>query len=462
MNLESLISKYLDGELTPEEDSKLRDMLNDPDAKEMFEGALELHLAFKEDADGIETPKDVLVNTEDIVLMKILSEPPVIRDRKVYSNKMQVFASLTIAFLFLMLFRIDDMSINYTGFYTENSNTNINELPVNSNESLAVITEDIENESIAGISSEPEMQIASGQAGGRPSHSLITNSDNIVESTDEDRSDLLAEAETNDETDVNNSEFSMRDSEPDRLSDPGSPESENYSDTNAEFVVTDKSAMNMLEMRNMKHKSQADIIPKNSLDDFGSFMPTYNSEVQLSSFLGTDVLRSGIKNNDDFIVSHFSQSIAYALDNNNRMGLEIGLTHYSYAENVVVDLPAGSVKKSDDMIEVIGGSYSNGDYIPSDLSFSRDKKLLWGAAFYEASIFNSNGFTLNGRIGAGGSADGPMGYSRLFAKYELLGGISLTLGGDARLFYANLQALNGEKKDFKSAASLIYGIQFKF
>ena len=75
MKLDDLISKYLDGELSYDDDIKLRQMLKDnPDAKADFDAAVLINATIREDASMIKTPSDLLANTEDLVLMRILAE----------------------------------------------------------------------------------------------------------------------------------------------------------------------------------------------------------------------------------------------------------------------------------------------------------------------------------------------------------------------------------------------------
>ena len=75
MNLENLIMKYIDGELTIEEDNILRAYLKqDPLAKDLFDEYLEIHLNLKDDAETIVLPNSVAEKTQNIVMMKILNE----------------------------------------------------------------------------------------------------------------------------------------------------------------------------------------------------------------------------------------------------------------------------------------------------------------------------------------------------------------------------------------------------
>jgi anti-sigma factor RsiW len=77
MNLEKLISKYLDGELSYQEDIELREILaNDPEAKATFEEYVEMDYILKKDAQDTSLPKDLKDSVEDQVLMRIMSQTP--------------------------------------------------------------------------------------------------------------------------------------------------------------------------------------------------------------------------------------------------------------------------------------------------------------------------------------------------------------------------------------------------
>ena len=68
MNIDSLISKYLDGELTESEDLQLRNIISSNEkARDIFNTYIDLHIAAKEDAKSITTPEDLVSSTEDIV-----------------------------------------------------------------------------------------------------------------------------------------------------------------------------------------------------------------------------------------------------------------------------------------------------------------------------------------------------------------------------------------------------------
>ena len=88
--------------------------------------------------------------------------------------------------------------------------------------------------------------------------------------------------------------------------------------------------------------------------------------------------------------------------------------------------------------------------------------MIWGAVFYEQSIFNSSSLNLDGRIGIGTtSMESPLGYGRLFAKYQLFSGVYLTLGAEGRMSIFKFPKEFNNPDKLKSSVSLIYGFQIK-
>ena len=113
MELDDYISKYIDSELTDEEDVRLREMLSEDDfARDKFDSAVTVHLAMKEDSQAIEPPEDIYRQTEDIVLMKILASQPIIAERPVFWRRTQLLAAMIVFLIFSFIFKIDDLQFN--------------------------------------------------------------------------------------------------------------------------------------------------------------------------------------------------------------------------------------------------------------------------------------------------------------------------------------------------------------
>ncbi|MGA2296094.1 MAG: hypothetical protein ABSG15_00920 [FCB group bacterium] len=111
MSLDDKISKYLDGELSEEEDFFLRhEVSKNPTAREKFDASVGLHLAFREDAESVFPPEDLVQSTEDIVLMKILAQAPDNIERSYTWRRSAVLVSFIFLFLLGSLFKISDIN----------------------------------------------------------------------------------------------------------------------------------------------------------------------------------------------------------------------------------------------------------------------------------------------------------------------------------------------------------------
>ncbi|MFC2130896.1 hypothetical protein ACFLSQ_05635, partial [Bacteroidota bacterium] len=161
-------------------------------------------------------------------------------------------------------------------------------------------------------------------------------------------------------------------------------------------------------------------VPVNSLVNLGPVRGNYElmllndfvgvSDIQVASFFGSDVMRSGIDVNNA-IVSHFSQSVAYSMNETERFGVELGYTEYSYDDKAIVNVNENSGSTSG--IESNESGYDFSFSYPHPITIKNNKQMLWASAFYENTFYKTNGLSLVGRLGAGGSSEGPLGYGRV-------------------------------------------------
>jgi hypothetical protein len=490
MNLDEMISKYLDGELTQEEDSQLRKLISEEDtARRIFDTAVHIHLAVKEDSEAVRPPKALVSDTEDKILMKILSSQPVSVDRAV--RKQRSYAMATLVFLFLLsgVFRISDLNLFYTSPMSDNMKVtnSTNSMPfVSAGEDVA--RADGAKETSGGNNNEQGLVSANKLPNQFPSKDLAgnkrsqTNSSSMAVFAAKPSGDFLASAQGTEESRTSDnaqtadySAISSADSAPEKIKiNQSAPEGFNelpaapaveasLRDAYQAQVSIMNSPLNLVSGR----ESIDNLFPNGRLDFLSS-----SNEIQISSFLGTDIFRGGINTNDKSSVSHVSQSIAYSINDRSRIGVEVGYTHYKIEELTYINVPLGNdngrlggaaqIKKQseDKTIEKLNPT---GEFIEQPYTFDRNQQILWGAAFYEREIFRYYDLYVNGRIGAGASSEGLLSYGRIFSKYEIINGLFLTLGTEGRVFAADLPKFsNQEQNKIKSSFSLIYGLQVKF
>lgn len=453
MNLDLLISKYLDGELTFEEDIELRDRLKDNlDEREEFNSAIILTDAIKKDAESIVLPEALAKATEDRILMKILANTPIVEEkplRKVY--KRIAFAMAIIAFLFLNIFTIEDL-------FKDNNIPDVN-----------IALNKIRDELIAQQNDiRPQISITFPNTK-RNNKSIVYNHTNSISNENggnyNTNSLILSNSNNNSnlspEADKSYPENNTMTKNSNKISDNEQYKTENlsqplyfFSDNNINKFQKD------IQLNQFFNNSIFNLNNANKENSFNLYGKVESGKIELSSFFGTDLSRSGFNAEKNTTITHFSQSIAYSLDNTNKLGIEFGYTQYSYTGNIMVNVPINGQPNNVNENPNIG--HGQDEFISVPFPVNQKKQILWASTFYENTFFDYSDFSLNGRIAIGGSNDGPLTYGRFFTKYEFIKGISATLGTEGRLFFAKLPDINNSEKTMKATFSLIYGFQIIF
>jgi hypothetical protein len=446
MNPDDLIMKYIDGELSFSEDEELRNIISiEPKIKEDFDLDVYIHSAIKDDSNIISPSTELISSTEDKILMTILSSQKFIQPAT--KNSKRIYAYVAAVAIFIL--------INFI-YFGDNSFKNSNRLSQMKEEmslySPQIISE--ENTNTELTSDDMLLQKTNGRDNFANNskkyspNSIFTQNDfktetrqnqNLNQGLDilnniEDKyhSSVLNDLEINQNLNVNQIDISQVFNSP------------------IEEVIIDNT--NTKPMLNI-HGSLLNLFQPSN--DFYS----QNSDIQFSSFFGTDIYRNGIPDKK-IGISHISQAIAYSINNTQRIGIELGYTEYTYEQTVNVLVPMGSIINEKYIITQFNNDNED-DLILYPIKFNKNQQVFWGAAFYEESLLSNQYLSLNGRIGGGITSDGPLGYTRLFAKINLMKSLSLNIGSEGRLFLGRVPELNSEKS-WKSSVSLIYGFQFKF
>jgi hypothetical protein len=188
------------------------------------------------------------------------------------------------------------------------------------------------------------------------------------------------------------------------------------------------------------------------------------SDIQLTTFFGSPVFQGGFNDNTPDVLANFSQSVAYNVSDEQQFGIDIGFTKYSFDQTRIVRVP-GIINSEPDYIVSNGVEIRetgpSGNYIEAPITVNTQYQTIWGAGFFDQRILHSNKFTLNGRIGLGGTNDGPLGYVRFYAKYNILRWLSINAGADGRMFRWSESAFGANSSEFKSTISIIYGFEIK-
>jgi hypothetical protein len=440
MNPEYLISRYLDGELTPQQDEELRQMLaNDSTAREIYDAALNLSINAREDALSIQTPKDLFEETEDLIMMKIMSEAPAIIELYPKKNLYPRYITTIAAVLLLAFVSISDFQ--FGSYLVRNDRQS---------DSRSIIPGgEIKNQAIDG--NVPES---------RSTAMAVTTRRNETISGESESSDLLA---TNSAENINSDITG-----PDGINLPAEEQTKE-SPANEVFLSEPAPALPVFYFDNnlnddiFSTKPGYVNSPKNTstgVNPFEEPKPKSGDEVELSTFLATSVIQNGSANLQNNVNTSISQSVAYALKSGNKIGVELGYSELTFAEEVTINVPTISMKKST-TIESTNFS-SPSDYTTYSMNLEHTRAMVWGAAFYEQRLFKTAGLSLNGRLGLGGATDGPMGFARLFARYEVIPAVSLTFGADARMLYSTYSSVPDYAQGIMTSGSMVYGLQIRF
>lgn len=422
MNLDLLISKYIDGELTAAEDEQLRRFLKeDPVAREEFDTLLEIHLTMLEDANTIVVPASVKRATEDRVMMAILNDSPkIIPIKKSYFEYSKI-AAVAAFLIFAFIFQINDKFYQFTNVNQiedmqakkQNIDTPNNEIPSNKNN--VAVTQNNENK-VYGESITSENQAIISEVAVVSNYS-IENMNNLA-NHDKPQTNNIAL----DEIEITSST------------------SDNFNENNN--LITTNSSMELAAPNDMV-----------KIDGF------YNhnvSDINLTTLISYDFIRNGLNTYDNTAIKNYSQSISYSINKNSSIGLEFGMTEFYYPNTryVRVNSSIGTNSK----VEVLDPVSDNFILVP--IQVKESEKNYWGTVFYEQNILRYGELDVDGRLGIGSNSDGFLGISRVVAKYNIMSGLYLSAGIEGRMFSYKLPLKN--TRGIANNLSYVWGVYFQF
>lgn len=451
MNLEKLISKYLDGELDEREDAVLRQAIaEDAESKEIFDAAVEIKIAAAEDASSIKPPKDLVEETENAVLMKMLAAGTIVEERK----KPKVFpfwryAAAAAAVLVIAAIAINDGSLRLPTLPGASSEPMIIELPILSAPNTAAESSD-EGEEISYLAEtiaydnsidvnevSDEISGSGGDVGIAISESYSTFADNT--SGADVSINLIPTDKTSDET------------------------NEMIASENISRVSALRKNLNPNDELTLTAPFESGVFGTGEMSEgfFNNFDISSNrpSNVYVASFISTDLVRTGAKTDlAGGYATHFSQSLGYDLTKNDKMGLEVGYSHYDYFASEAVRVPLGKARPlrpnvidpTDDL-----------EYIEIPIEVSEHKSIFWGSVFYERSLVLGDRVSASGRLGAGLTGDGGVGYLRTYASLRTFDWLYFNFGAEGRIYSAAMPRISHDPITMKSL-SISYGFRLKF
>lgn len=448
MNLDILISKYLDSELTPQEDEQLREILStDKYSKDVFDASVELHCDLKNDSAQISPPEELVRRTEDLVLMKILQNSPSEKPKPVLIRRRRLvpaFASLVAIVILASVFQISDSF--RTGGNSESMLSGV--LSDNSSETVS----NVENKTEAlSVKKENQKQkvLLNMAFSGDSSKEIITPAKKY---RNQEIYIALQEAPAgNDVLVIQSENFDIVSAEGENMAQAVAIDV-----TSGNITVTSlNQSLPINNTQSLHPQIYMNGIQQNPMSGLPWDVVQLN-EMQATTFLGTTVYSSGMKEKKSS-VNHLSQSFGYSVSDIIKIGLEVGFTEFIYDDLVKTRIPVSSPMDGGSRVEVLDPT-KEGIIIGLTIAEKR-KDFWWFAPFIDYNLFNGNDYSITGRAGLGLSTDGALGYSRIYGKYEVINGIYITLGAEGRLFQAGS---NSDNRTLNSNVSLIYGLQFRF
>ncbi len=460
MSLEVLISKYIDGDLTPQEDVKLRDGIRDNSySKAKFDASVDLHhrikqdaasiktpekllrkteekiqlkmlsAALKEDAESIKVPEKLLRDTEAAVLMRILADnPPVIDTPKPAFAwyRYSAVAVILIGLLFSVLFNITEQKYPRDIAFTSEGP------PI-------IITENTETQTFSGKSFR---KVGSASASPTIANDYIAINESEIFTTAqvETESVLVRSSET-------------IESQPDYASDQLPVK------TNREFVPDVNLQSQLSPNHNLSGQTASFNIASNLPMNYLAEPFADLTEVQLHTFMAYDFARNGFSTSNNTSVLNISQSISYTATDRISVGIEFGITEFNYDRKQNIILHNNTNQSKGPSVQLPTG-YDD-EFLVLPVYIETQRQFYWVTAVIDYAIIKSNDFMLNGRLGLGGSNEGPLGFSRFYAQYDLFQYLSLTLGAEGRLFVNELPN-STYGRAIRSSTSFVYGIRLKF
>lgn len=457
MNTDDLISKYLDGELSDSEDALLRSEVSEnPKIKEDFDDAIFMHYSIKEDAKSLKLPDDLRINTQDAVLMRIMNEQPILKKlqtRREIMSKISYAAAAILVFGFSFISEFPALK-----YYNQLASYQSKELNKANRISLISVSTDLADNADNAVKAEK----------------ANTNSKTIMLGA---KVRTIKNAIVNSANSINVAKDAFRLLNPDNLSDDFSMlvEEDNSTIIIAESIIDEVETShssndykidlsNSNVQRNSFSLSESGI-QKSGMDDFGNnnTIESYynnqmlNPDVELTTCFGTNLSNNVFDDNQGTMALGLSQSIGYRLNNNHKVGFEFGYMNYSFLETKMIKVPVESFAESSKT--EIQNPNNLGPTVLVPVSHQMEARTIWGSMFYEYRLLDLDYFKVEARLGVGGSKDGLLSLSRFTGAIELFNGLSFSVGIDGRMFYTTLPNSGSEDAKFRSALSVIYGIQ---
>lgn len=429
MRFEELISKYLDSELTSNEDIELRQYISDDPAKKVeFEEYIELSYILKKDSTFNMMSDEDESDIEDNLLMHIINEQSKVKVSSGFNsyNLSAVFSVVLI--FFVSIYSVFDTNSGYNNLVSNEFRIAIPNIDLS----------DVYVNNVEVVKNEPKNNLINNEI----NVSNLILDENKSEDNFENRIVELNLANDNDiniqtQSSINNDYIKSE------LTDE--KVSELFNKLNDEGVSkVSNSHLQQIEYNNLRLNYEKNDLKFNDLS--------------FESIIFTDINRTGFSPSDNKVLNSYSQSVAFKLNEKAKVGIEIGRSQYEFTtlKSVII-----AYQDLDGFNGSLDGSIRLPNGLQTKLNVTSNYNTFYANVFYDSKLFINDNFRLNGRLGVGVSNGGLLALGRLYADISIYGPLHITTGFDTRIFQ-NDNIYYNVGGQVNSSISFVNGLYFEF
>ncbi len=463
MKRHNLLFRYLDGEITRDEDKTLRDIIkNDPELGEDFQSFLEIDYQIDKINNETEYPEDFINEVGLKISNKIVldNELSIMRKqvRRQYATRFVLIPALIAVVFFTFLISIQNPEINLLTFSNQTLKSKTNSISSTDNKkfihqsNLPNNKTNITKNSIINytFNSEEPTQL----------QKIEQNIDNQSIGDNTDFSSELSIISSNQTDSINQYPYFVSTRQTENNDDPLT---QNDKITDKHKFIPKQMQSNALSNNN-PYNEEFSINPiiQNITSNIFQTTLINNSNIEINSLFGSDVAQIGVSSANQ-IVSSFTQSFAAEIFAGTSLGLETGFMEFKANTKKITDIsakPSKSGLNGFSLLEQDNNSSENPVLIRIEGIEVINQRIFWVGFFFERNFLNIQDINISSRISLGATDNGVISSLKLLAKYNLTRGIVLTLGTDARIFEGSFN--ENQINRINSAFSLIYGVKFTF
>lgn len=457
MILEQLISLYLDGEVSAEQDAELRALVSaDPLAKRTFDAAVLLHIAL---ACEDQTQPPSSLRAQVLGTVNALAGEQQQACTSVFRRRRQGawarFAPALTIVLLLLSVPISDadlmqetltiMAASAPALGAESNQPSVNH--GNTNQPAMLQNTKTHKPATHAFNHEALSQQASSQRAASMAHAEgITYQ---AQSATADEPSLASSSEI---------ETQQQQSKPTIAS--------LFSSASPELMKNHTSAY--MPSNSKQPNQNGTLIQQADITNHMPEPPTTSAILTTSYAAGSGSSVQGTGN-----VRQLALSIGFRMGNDGQAGIEVGNTEYDVRRTTYGTMPVNG-SRSSLAIQPTTTWSSSSKFAPqpsSTLRYRTDsaatnstESLVWASAYYECTVLELKPASITARFAGGVSEDGLLGYGRLVGRYQLGSVVSLAVGAEFRGMNFRVGSAQGigSATAFGTTFTALTGVYVKF